>query len=232
MPDANPSTTPTVSGPGAPARCEIQVSVDVAILSIRDGALRVLLVQRTQEPYAGHWALPGGLMEVEETPEDAARRQLTAKTGLDASEQRFHLEQLATYATPGRDPRARVVSIAHLAFVPNVDDGMGDARWWSVDELLEDPEAPQLAFDHREIVTDARERVRAKIEYTTLAAQFVDEPFTIAELRAVYGAVWGICPTAPNSPAPCCRPRTSSNRNRAAPPGHPVRRSTAAAPPR
>lgn len=173
------------------------VTVDIVIMTIRDGALQVLLVERGADPFAGSWALPGGFVEIDEDSYAAAARELHEETGVDAGQ--YHLEQLATYSAPQRDPRTRVVSVAHLAFVPDVPDPTAGsdartARWWTVADLLEDPSAPELAFDHREILEDALERVRAKIEYTTLAAQFVAEPFTIAELRAVYGAVWGVLP--------------------------------------
>lgn len=177
------------------------VTADIVIMSIRDGALRVLLVERGNEPFAGRWALPGGFLELDEDAHSAAVRELAEETGVDAED--FHLEQLGTYSAPDRDPRMRVVSVAHLAFAPDLPDAVaGDdahrARWWSVDDLLSDPDAPALAFDHEDILRDALERVRAKLEYTTLAARFVGEPFTIAELRAVYGAVWGVLPERAN----------------------------------
>lgn len=180
-----------------PAENTFAVTVDIIIMTIRDGALRVLLVERSADPFAGSWALPGGFVEIAEDARTAAVRELREETGVEAGH--YHLEQLATYSAPRRDPRQRVVSIAYLAFAPDVPEPVAGsdaatARWWGVHELLEDPDAPALAFDHREILEDARERARAKLEYTTLAAEFVAEPFTIAELRAVYGAVWGVLP--------------------------------------
>lgn len=179
------------------------VAVDLAIFTIRDGELAVLLVERGGEPYAGSWALPGGFVEPDEDAEAAAWRELHEETGVE----RFpgYLEQLRTYSAPDRDPRKRVVSVAHVALAPDLPEpragtDAADARWWVVDDLLEpaDGEAPVLAFDHRQILLDARERVRAKLEYTTLATEFVAEPFTLPELRRVYAAVWGTPPDLGN----------------------------------
>ncbi len=174
---------------------EVALTVDLAILTIRDQVFSVLLVQRGTEPFAGRWALPGGFVQPAESVEPAAWRLLAAETGLP----RFpgHLEQLRTYGDAGRDPRMRVVSVAHVAFAPDLPDptaggGTAGARWWPVDALAAGPE---LAFDHATILRDAVERVRSKLEYTTLAARFVAEPFSLAELYHVYQAVWGVAPT-------------------------------------
>ncbi len=192
------------------------VAVDLAIFTIRAGLLAVLLVQRRDHPYQGYWALPGGFVRADESAGQAARRELAEETGVSAFT--GHLEQLRTYSRPGRDPRMRVVSVAHVALVPNLPEARagGDAaaaRWWPVEDLglAEDAgpagqgpvgggaaDAPALAFDHARILADALDRVRAKLEYTTLAAAFVDEPFTLADLRRVYAAVWGSPPDLGN----------------------------------
>ena len=212
------------------AYAPVAVTVDVVTLTIRDGALHALLVQRGEPPFQGHWALPGGFVRVsgafdqpadtesvngvqakqglawadqpdEDLPE-AAIRKLAQETGQDLSQ--IHLEQLATYGTPGRDPRMRVISVAYLAFAPELPEprageGTTAAAWIAVDSLgLVEGTGQQrpgttrkLAFDHAEILADGLERARSKLEYTPLATKFVIEPFTISELRTVYETVWG-----------------------------------------
>ncbi|WP_290862233.1 NUDIX hydrolase [Hamadaea sp.] len=165
------------------------VTVDVVALTIRDGRLHVLLVERGEHPYAGRNALPGGFVR-QETLEEAAKRELAEETGLRPENLgRIHLEQLATFGDPDRDPRMRVVSVAYLAFAPSLPDPRsgGDASaagWFPVDDV------PELAFDHGDILAAGLERARSKLEYTPLATAFVGAEFTIAELRAVYAAVW------------------------------------------
>jgi 8-oxo-dGTP diphosphatase len=189
----------------------IGVTVDVIALTIRDGGLHVLLVQRGVPPYEGRWALPGGFIKtragergqrVEEDLADAAVRELAEETGEELG--RVHLEQLGAYGTPGRDPRMRVISVAFLAFAPELGDPRAGsdasvAAWVSVDSLgFAEPAGTQrlgttrkLAFDHARILADGLERARSKLEYTPLAAAFTGEEFTISELRAVYETVWG-----------------------------------------
>ena len=170
----------------------LAVTVDVVALTIRDNRLCVLLVERGAPPYAGHRALPGGFVK-EETLDVAAMRELGEETGLTPGEGdlgRVHLEQLKTYGDPGRDPRMRIVSVAYLAFAPQLPEptaGSDAARayWVPVDE------AKDLAFDHDAILADGLERARAKLEYTPLATAFTNAEFTIGELRQVYAAVWG-----------------------------------------
>lgn len=182
------------------------VTVDVAVLTIRDGRLSILLVQRGDHPYKGSWALPGGFVGPDEDLEQAAWRELeeeTALTQAELEELGVHLEQLKTYGRPGRDPRMRVVSVAHVAIGPRLPspragDDAANARFWAIEDLGVEGElavdAPQLAFDHVEIVRDALERVRSKLEYTALATSFVEEPFALSELRRVYEVVWGAAP--------------------------------------
>jgi 8-oxo-dGTP diphosphatase len=170
----------------------VAVTVDVVALTIRDGRLCVLLIERGEAPFAGRRALPGGFVR-DETLDRAALRELAEETGLRPGEgalARVHLEQLRSYGDPERDPRMRVVSVAYLAFAPSLPDPQagGDAErafWIPVDQ------ARDLAFDHDRILADGLDRARAKLEYTPLATAFAGPEFTIGELRAVYAAVWG-----------------------------------------
>ncbi|MEV5961658.1 NUDIX domain-containing protein [Kribbella sp. NPDC051952] len=168
------------------------LATDLVILTVRDGGLHVLLISRGIPPYQGRWALPGGFVRPDEDLESTARRELAEETGL--SSERIHLEQVATYGAPERDPRGRVVSVAYLALVPDLPapvagSDAASASWVEAMELLADPD--RLAFDHHQILTDAVERARAKLEYSPLATAFCPPEFTISELRGVYEAVWG-----------------------------------------
>jgi 8-oxo-dGTP diphosphatase len=166
----------------------VRVTVDLVVLTIRDGALNALLIRRGIPPFKGRWALPGGFVLDDEDLAAAAERELREETGVATAA--GHLEQLRTYGAPRRDPRGRVVSVAYLALLPDLpaptagSDAAG-AHW----RLLEP--VSRLAFDHDEILRDGVERARAKLEYTPLAAAFCPPEFTIAELRGVYEAVWG-----------------------------------------
>jgi 8-oxo-dGTP diphosphatase len=169
------------------------VATDLVILTVQDGSFEVLLIRRGIAPYRGRWALPGGFVRAGEGLEQAARRELVEETGVDA--ERIHLEQVATYGEPGRDPRGRVISVAYLALVPDLPSPVAgsdaaSASWIPVAEILADP--GRLAFDHHRILTDAVERARAKLEYSSLATAFCADEFTISELRGVYEAVWGV----------------------------------------
>jgi 8-oxo-dGTP diphosphatase len=168
------------------------VTVDLVVLTVRDDALQALVVRRGSAPFEGRWALPGGFVHVDEDVVAAAERELAEETGLRPTD--VHLEQLATYGDPRRDPRMRVVSVAHLALAadlptPVAGSDAADARWRPVDALLSG--SRRLAFDHDRILRDGVERARAKLEYTPLAASFCGEPFTVGELRRVYEVVWG-----------------------------------------
>jgi len=162
------------------------VTVDLVVLTVRPPAMEVLLVQRTEAPQAGQWALPGGFVGPDQDLSTAAQVKLADKTGIDVD--RAHLEQLATFGDPTRDPRMRVVSVAHLAMVAEPGElGVDQAAWHAVADVAD----LSLAFDHAQILEAGIERARAKLEYTTLATSFCGPEFTIAELRSVYEAVWG-----------------------------------------
>ena len=168
------------------------LATDLVILTVRDGRLQVLLIRRGIPPYAGRWALPGGFVRPAEDLETTARRELAEETGLSA--ERIHLEQVATYGAPDRDPRGRVVSVAYLALVPDLPapvagSDAASASWVDATDVLDD--AGRLAFDHHRILADGVERARAKLEYSPLATAFCPPEFTISELRGVYEAVWG-----------------------------------------
>lgn len=168
----------------------ITVTVDLVIFTVRDGDLQVLLIDRGIEPYLGHPALPGGYIDKDETLKEAALRELREETGLDGRS--LHLEQLRAYSAPHRDPRGRVITVAHLALGPNLPIPVGGtdaaaAYWKPVSAAL----ACRLAFDHEAILRDGLERARSQLEHTTVAAAFCAEPFTISDLRHIYEAVWG-----------------------------------------
>ncbi|GAB7189694.1 NUDIX domain-containing protein [Kineococcus sp. NUM-3379] len=175
----------------------VAVTVDLVVLSLRGAVLSALLVERGEEPHAGAAALPGGFLRPDEDLPGAAARELAEETGLPAGT--VHLEQLASYGDPGRDPRMRVVTVCYLALAPDLPaptagSDAAAARWVPVADALAAP----LAFDHARLLRDGLERARAKLEYTPLAAAFCPPEFTVAELRRVYEAVWGAAPDARN----------------------------------
>ena len=168
------------------------VTVDLVILTVQREILNVLTVTRRYPPYRQHRALPGGFVTATEDLITAAFRELGEETGL--SHTVGHLEQLATYGQPDRDPRGRVITVAYLALLadppaPVAASDASEAQWTHVAPLLDSPES--LAFDHHRILTDGVERARSKLEYSSLAAQFCPTEFTIAQLRRIYEAVWG-----------------------------------------
>jgi 8-oxo-dGTP diphosphatase len=171
----------------------VAVTVDLAIFTVRDDALQVLLINRGNQPFRGKLALPGGYVEDGEPLDEAAIRELTEETGIDGRQ--LHLEQLRTFGDPGRDPRGRVVTIAYLALgpdlpAPRAGSDAQAAQWMPVKEVLRSQD--ELAFDHAAILREALEKARWQLEYTTVAAQFCPEPFTVGDLRRVYEAVWGV----------------------------------------
>jgi 8-oxo-dGTP diphosphatase len=171
------------------------VTCDLVVLSVREAALHALLIRRSGEPYAGHLALPGGFVEIDENLEDAAYRELAEEAGVGRGD--VILEQLAAYGDPGRDPRFRVVTVAWLALSANLPEptagsDAAEAQWVPVAEALGRRSRHRLAFDHDRILADGVERARAKLEDTGYAAALCGETFTVADLHAVYEAVWGV----------------------------------------
>lgn len=168
------------------------VTVDVVILTMAEGRLHVLLVRRGEAPFQGAWAIPGGFKRPTETLDEAAKRELSEETGVDAASL---LTQFGAYGDPGRDPRMNVVTVGYLAVLRDIGaivagTDAADASLVPVADLLDG--SLDLAFDHLRIVRDAIERVRVELEVTGIATAFVGSTFTLAELRAVYEAVWGI----------------------------------------
>ncbi len=172
----------------------IGAAVDLGIFTILDGELQVLLIERGNHPEKGKWALPGGFVNTDEDLEQAAARELQEETAVDLSAGGY-LEQVKSYGSPSRDRRGYMISILYTALLPEVpavlagDDAAG-ARFIPVERALSG-ELP-LAFDHEVLISDALERVRAKLEYSPIVFDFLPEGgFTLPELRRVYEIVWG-----------------------------------------
>jgi len=168
------------------------VTVDVVILTMCEGMLHVLLVCRGEAPFEGMWAIPGGFKRPGETLDEAAMRELVEETGVEAASL---LTQFGAYGDPERDPRMNVVTIAYLAVLRDVGTVVAGsdaaaASLLPVSDVLNGK--IELAFDHLRIVRDAVERVRVELEVTGIATAFVGTTFTMAELRAVYEAIWGV----------------------------------------
>lgn len=158
------------------------VTVDVVIFTIRDRQLKLLLVRRAGQPYQGKWALPGGFVQMDESLDEAARRELEEETGVAG----VYLEQLYTFGRVDRDPRERVITVAYYALVPSDKLQLRAATdaeavgWFAMDDM------PKLAFDHADIIALAHQRLVAKLDYSTLAFGFMPEKFTLSELQEVY----------------------------------------------
>lgn len=163
------------------------IAVDVVLLTIQGGTLKVLLVKRQQAPYRDTWALPGGLVGKDESVDAAALRELHEETNID----NIYLEQLYTFGELNRDPRGRVTTVAYYALVNwqqfqlKARQRVSEANWFSVKRL------PKLAFDHERIVNYALERLRNKINYTTVGFQLLSRQFTLTELQRAYEVILG-----------------------------------------
>lgn len=163
------------------------VAVDTVVMTINNNKLEVLLVQIGSGPYENKWALPGGLVQIKETPEQAAVRSLINKTNVIPG----HLEQLGTFGDLNRDVRGQIISIAYLLLIENSEqceikkaDHYREIGWFSVDAL------PEMAFDHREIVNTAYLRLKNKMMYSNIAYSLLPHQFTLTQMQKVYEIVW------------------------------------------
>lgn len=161
------------------------LTVDCVVFGFDGGDLKVLLIQRALEPFKGKWALPGGFVHVDETLDDAARRELAEEAGLE----NVFLEQLFTFGAVKRDPRERVVSMAHYALVKLADHkakaatDAANAEWFPISKL------PKLAFDHAHIVATALARLQGKVRYQPIGFELLPPKFTLSELQHLYETI-------------------------------------------
>ena len=180
-----------ISRPAPPARREAPdrhaVAVDVVLFTIRDEALKVLLVKRAAPPFRGAWALPGGFVRKDESVDEAALRELQEETGITT----VYLEQLYTFGDLDRDPRGRVITVSYYAVVGweqfrvKARAKVASTKWFAVRRL------PSLAFDHRKIVASSLERLQNKVNYTSVAFQLLPKTFTLSELQRAYEVIMG-----------------------------------------
>lgn len=158
------------------------LTVDCVVFGLDKDELKILLIERAQEPFKGSWAIPGGFVDMDETPEEAAVRELQEETGLE----NIYMEQLYTFGGVNRDPRERVVSVAHYALV-NIEgkdiQAASDAKnvaWFSLNDT------PKLAFDHEEILQVALDRLRGKVIYQPIGFELLPPKFALSQLQRLY----------------------------------------------
>jgi 8-oxo-dGTP diphosphatase len=158
------------------------LTVDCVVFGLDETDLKVLLIRRDLEPFRGRWALPGGFVHVDETLDDAARRELSEEAGVRA----VFLEQLYSFGALDRDPRERVVSVAYYALTRlgghelRADTDASDVGWFSVEEV------PALAFDHQQILEVALDRLRGKLTYQPIGFELLPPKFTLSQLQRLY----------------------------------------------
>ena len=162
------------------------VTTDCVIFGFDGSELQVLLIERGIEPFKGKWAFPGGFLNMDETAGEGALRELKEETGLENA----YIEQFNTYSDPGRDPRERVITIAHYALVRIQEVKGGDdaakAQWFPIDEV------PQLAFDHDKILRDAMRKLRERIHFEPIGFELLPEKFTMRDLQILYESILGV----------------------------------------
>jgi 8-oxo-dGTP diphosphatase len=167
------------------ARPSVTVDCVVFGLDLDAEDLKILLIQRSGKPFAGMWALPGGFVDMGETLEQAAKRELQEETGIS----RLYLEQLYTFGDPGRDPRDRVITVAYYALVKltdhtiKADTDASDVAWFGVSDL------PRLAFDHAKIVATALNRLKGKVRYQPIGFELLPAKFTLSQLQRMYEVI-------------------------------------------
>jgi 8-oxo-dGTP diphosphatase len=158
------------------------VTVDLVVFTISEAKLKVLLIQRGEQPFQQMWALPGGFVRQDESVDAAARRELQEETGVKD----IYLEQLYTFGEPNRDPRGRVITVAYYALIRSQDQVLQATTDASAAAWHEAFALPELAFDHAQIIAYAIGRLRAKLEYSTVGFQLLPEEFTLSDLQAMY----------------------------------------------
>lgn len=161
------------------------LTVDCVVFGFDEGDLKLLLIQRDLQPFEGKWALPGGFVRVEESLEEAARRELQEETGVS----KVYLEQLFTFGQPNRDPRERVVTVAYYALVKlsghsvKAATDARNAAWFDVCDL------PRLAFDHDDIIEAALQRLKGKVQYEPIGFELLPPKFTLTQLQHLYETI-------------------------------------------
>ena len=163
------------------------LTVDAVIFQLIDNQLSVLLTKRASEPFKGDWALPGGYCAQGQTTIEALAVIAKRKVGVDLDVQLSYIEQLYTFDTVARDPRGHAVSVTYMGCGRAIEAVTGEqtAEWFPVDHM------PALAYDHKNIITYARERLAAKLTYTNAAMGLLDKKFTLSHLQTAYEAVLG-----------------------------------------
>ncbi len=156
----------------------LSLTVDIAILTVQNKQLEVVVVQRNEHPYLGFYALPGGFVGITESLDAAAARVLKTKANLE----NVYLEQLFTFGEPNRDPRMRIISVAYYALVPPAQ--LEGIQTQNVSNL-------ELAFDHNTILETALNRIRNKLEYAPIGISLLPEKFTLRQLQDVHETILG-----------------------------------------